>query len=245
MGLDDKTKYYLVMRNDVVELGFKNMDRFGADLFCLVMRELRRSIEKNNRSECRFYYWELKEYLSIDDHVSYEMYKKEIDRFRKTILSCWYEFENKEIGVEMVVFMEVINDKKNRMITVKANPDFMEFFLPSSKFTYLSLTEFCNLKTMYSKRLYAFLKQFRNTGYRRISVEQFREYMGAEAKTYDDFAQLKRRVIQPAMKELTDKGYLLNLRVKEEKGNKGKAVEGLLFEFDSEDKYNNNCNHPY
>ena len=126
MGLDDKIKYYLVMRNDVVELGFKNMDRFGADLFCLVMRELRRSIEKNNRNECRFYYWELKEYLNIDDHVSYEMYKKEIDRFRKTILSCWYEFENKEIGVEMVVFMEVINDKKNRMITVKANPDFLE-----------------------------------------------------------------------------------------------------------------------
>ena len=229
--MDDKIKYYLVMRNDVVELGFKNMDRFGADLFCLVMRELRRSIEKNNRSECCFYYWELKEYLNIDDHVSYEMYKKEIDRFRKTILSCWYEFENKEIGVEMVVFMEVINDKKNRMITVKANPDFMEFFLPSSKFTYLSLTEFCNLKTMYSKRLYAFLKQFRNTGYRRISVEQFREYMGAEAKTYDDFAQLRRRVLLPALNEITDKNYIKGLQFKEIKENGSKKVTSLVFKF--------------
>ena len=229
--MDDKIKYYLVMRNDVVELGFKNMDRFGADLFCLVMRELRRSIEKNNRSECRFYYWELKEYLSIDDHVSYEMYKKEIDRFRKTILSCWYEFENKEIGVEMVVFMEVINDKKNKMITVKANPDFLEFFLPSSKFTYLSLTEFCNLKTMYSKRLYAFLKQFRNTGYRRISVEQFREYMGAEAKTYDDFAQLRRRVLLPALNEITDKNYIKGLQFKEIKENGSKKVTSLVFKF--------------
>ena len=231
MGLDDKIKYYLVMRNDVVELGFKNMDRFGADLFCLVMRELRRSIEKNNRSECRFYYWELKEYLNIDDHVSYEMYKKEIDRFRKTILSCWYEFENKEIGVEMVVFMEVINDKKNKMITVKANPDFLEFFLPSSRFTYLSLTEFCNLKTMYSKRLYAFLKQFRNTGYRRISVEQFREYMGAEAKTYDDFAQLRRRVLLPALNEITDKNYIKGLQFKEIKENGSKKVTSLVFKF--------------
>ena len=229
--MDDKIKYYLVMRNDVIELGFKNMDRFGADLFCLVMRELRRSVEKNNRSECRFYYWELKEYLSIDDHVSYEMYKKEIDRFRKTILSCWYEFENKEIGVEMVVFMEVINDKKNKMITVKANPDFLEFFLPSSKFTYLSLTEFCNLKTMYSKRLYAFLKQFRNTGYRRISVEQFREYMGAEAKTYDDFAQLRRRVLLPALNEITDKNYIKGLQFKEIKENGSKKVTSLVFKF--------------
>ena len=230
--MNNEVKRILVMRNDVIELGFKNMDRFGADLFCLVMRELRRNIEKHHSNECRLSYWELKEYLNIDDHMSYEMYKKEIDRFKKTILSCWYEFENEEIGVEMVVFIEVINDKKNRIITVKANPDFLEFFLPSSRFTYLSLTEFCSLNTMYSKRLYALLKQFRNTGYRRISVEQFREYMGAEAKTYDDFAQLRRRVIQPSIKELTDKGYFTNLRVKEEKGERGKGVEGLLFRFD-------------
>lgn len=31
----------------------------------------------------------------------------------------------------MDVFTEVINDKKNRKITVKANPDFHDFFLPS------------------------------------------------------------------------------------------------------------------
>ena len=191
--LDDKIKYYLVMRNDVIELGFKNMDKFGADLFCLVMREIRRNVEKLNRNYCTFEYRDLKEILNIDDHLSYEMYKKEIDRFKKTIMSCWYEFENEEIGVEMAVFTEVINDKRNRTVTVKANPDFLDFFLPSSRFTYISLTEFCSLKTMYSKRLYAFLKQFRNTGYRRVSIERFREYMDATSKTYDDFAQLRRR----------------------------------------------------
>ena len=50
--------------------------------------------------------------------------KKEIDRFKKKIMSCWNEFEDEEIGVEMAVFIEVINDKKNRTITVKANPAF-------------------------------------------------------------------------------------------------------------------------
>lgn len=229
--LDDKIKYYLVMRNDVIELGFKNMDKFGADLFCLVMREIRRNVEKLNKNFCTFEYRDLKEILNIDDHLSYEMYKKEIDRFKKTIMSCWYEFENEEIGVEMAVFTEVINDKRNRTITVKANPDFLDFFLPSSRFTYISLTEFCNLKTMYSKRLYAFLKQFRNTGYRRVSVERFREYMDAEEKTYDDFAQLRRRVITPAVNELKDKGYFPNLKVKEEKGDSGKKVMALLFKF--------------
>ncbi len=229
--MDDKIKYYLVMRNDVIELGFKNMDKFGADLFCLVMREIRRNVEKLNKNTCTFEYRELKEILNIDDHLSYEMYKKEIDRFKKTIMSCWYEFENEEIGVEMAVFTEVINDKKNRTITVKANPDFLDFFLPSSRFTYISLIEFCSLKTMYSKRLYAFLKQFRNTGYRRVSVQRFREYIDATSKTYDDFAQLRRRVITPAVNELKDKGYFPDIKVKEEKGDNGKKVASLLFRF--------------
>ena len=109
--MDDKIKYYLVMRNDVIELGFKNMDKFGADLFCLVMREIRRNVEKLNKNTCTFEYRELKEILNIDDHLSYEMYKKEIDRFKKTIMSCWYEFENEEIGVEMAVFTEVSLDE--------------------------------------------------------------------------------------------------------------------------------------
>ena len=229
--MDDKIKYYLVMRNDVIELGFKNMDKFGADLFCLVMREIRRNVEKLNKNTCTFEYRELKEILNIDDHLSYEMYKKKIDRFKKTIMSCWYEFENEEIGVEMAVFTEVINDKRNRTITVKANPDFLDFFLPSSRFTYISLTEFCSLKTMYSKRLYAFLKQFRNTGYRRVSVERFREYMDATNKTYDDYAQLRRRVITPAVNELIEKGLFPNLKVKEEKSDNSKAVVKLLFKY--------------
>ena len=42
----------------------------------------------------------------------------------KKIMSCWNEFEDEEIGVEMAVFIEVINDKKNRTIIVKANPAF-------------------------------------------------------------------------------------------------------------------------
>lgn len=236
------------MRNDVVELGFRNMDPFVADLFCLVLRQVKKNIEDDkvsNKYVCEFSYSYLKRVFLLDNHYTKTKTSTKIDDFREAVLTTYYEFIDENTERYTVVFTQIENDKKNDILKIKINPDFYEFFLPRSKFTYFSLMEFISLKTMYSKRLYTFLKQFRNTGYRRISVEQFREYMGAEAKTYDDFAQLRRRVIQPAMKELTDKGYLLNLRVKEEKGNKGKAVERLLFEFDSEDKYNNNCNHPY
>lgn len=71
--MTNEVKNILVMRHDVIELGFKNMDKFGADLFCLVIREIRRNVEKLNRNQCTFEYSELKEILNIDDHMSYRL----------------------------------------------------------------------------------------------------------------------------------------------------------------------------
>ena len=47
----------------------------------------------------------------------------------KKIMSCWNEFKYEEIGTQMAVFTEVINDKKNRTITIKASPDFQLVYL--------------------------------------------------------------------------------------------------------------------
>ena len=55
--------------------------------------------------------------------------------------------------------------------------------------------------------------------------------MDATSKTYDDFAQLRRRVITPDVNELKDKGYFPDLKVKEEKGDSGNKVIALLFKF--------------
>jgi len=55
--------------------------------------------------------------------------------------------------------------------------------------------------------------------------------MGADDKTYDDYAQLKRRVLLPALNELMEKNYIKGLQIEEIKGNSGKKVEGLLFRF--------------
>ena len=44
-------------------------------------------------------------------------------------------------------------------------------------------------------------------------------------------AQLKRRVLLPAVNELVEKNYMKGLHVEEIKGNSGKKVEGLLFKF--------------
>ena len=229
-----ESKKYMSMRNDVVEMGFRNMDPFTADLFCLVLRQVKKNIEYDkviNKYVCEFSYSNLKRLLMLDNHYTKTKTSKKIDDFRKTVLTTYYEFIDENTERYTVVFTQIENDKKNDILRIKINPDFYEFFLPRSKFTYFSLMEFVSLKTMYSKRLFIMLKQFRTTGYRRISVEAFREFMGADDKTYDDYAQLKRRVLLPAVNELVEKNYIKGLQVEEIKGNSGKKVEGLLFRF--------------
>ena len=229
-----ESKKYMSMRNDVVEMGFRNMDSFTADLFCLVLRQVKKNIEDDkisNKYVCEFPYSYLKRLLILDNHYTRNKTSKKIDDFRKTVLTTYYEFIDENIERYTVVFTQIENDKKNDILRIKINPDFYEFFLPRSKFTYFSLMEFVSLKTMYSKRLFILLKQFRTTGYRRISVEAFREFMGAGDKTYDDYAQLKRRVLLPAVNELVGKNYIKGLQIEEIKGNRGKKVERLLFKF--------------
>ena len=55
--------------------------------------------------------------------------------------------------------------------------------------------------------------------------------MDATSKRYDDFAQLRRRVITSAVTELIEKKIFPNLKVKEEKGDSGNKVRALLFKF--------------
>ena len=222
------------MRNDVVELGFRNMDPFTADLFCLVLRQVKKNIEDDkisNKYVCEFSYSYLKRVFLLDNHYTRNKTSKKIDDFRKTVLTTYYEFVDENTERYTVVYTQIENDKKNDILRIKINPDFYEFFLPRSKFTYFSLMEFVSLKTMYSKRLFILLKQFRTTGYRRISVEAFRESMGADDKTYDDFAQLRRRVLLPALNEITDKNYIKGLQFKEIKKNGSKKVTSLVFKF--------------
>ena len=57
------------------------------------------------------------------------------------------------------------------------------------------------------------------------------EYMDAISKTYDDFVQLRRRVITSTVNELIEKKNFPDLKVKEEKGDSGNKVMALLVKF--------------
>lgn len=72
------------------------------------------------------------------------------------------------------------------------------------EFTRIKLTAVQQLTSFHSIRLYELITQFRSTGYRRISLDDFRIAMDC-VNTYSEMRDLKKRVLNTALKELNTK----------------------------------------
>ncbi|GAS21885.1 replication initiation protein [Salmonella enterica] len=99
------------------------------------------------------------------------------------------------------------------------------------QFTRVVVKNVSSLSSTYSIRIYELLQQFRSTGDRTISLDDFRSILELEDK-YSDFKILNRDLIKPAIAELNEKS---DLAVTGETVKKGRTVVALRFRF-KEDK---------
>ena len=102
-----------------------------------------------------------------------------------------------------------------------------------------------SLSSKYTKTIYRYLKQFRNTGLWKIKYKDFKEILGIPS-SYQT-CNIETRIIKPAIKQLTQEKNLFdekripfkNLKIKKIKGRgrgRGGIIEALEFTFDKETK---------
>jgi plasmid replication initiation protein len=103
----------------------------------------------------------------------------------------------------------------------------------SSRFTSFKLKQVSSLQSVYSIRLFELLTQFQSLGERTIRVQDLRVMLGIEEDKYAKFAGLKRRVIDPAVKELNAK---TNFAVGYKPIRDGRAIVALEFSFKESDQ---------
>jgi len=102
-----------------------------------------------------------------------------------------------------------------------------------TKFTMYQLQQASALRSVYSWRLLELLTRFEGTGWLEISIEDFAQSMDATEKQLSDFAAIRRKIIEPAVKELTAKdGWLIQWRPVK----RGRKVGGLRFDFKRDDQ---------
>lgn len=96
------------------------------------------------------------------------------------------------------------------------------------QFTSYQLKQATALRSIYSWRLLELLARFKSTGWAEYTIEDFAVSMQATDKQRANFNNIKRRIIEPAVKELIEKdGWLINWQSIKA----GRKVKALRFDF--------------
>lgn len=96
------------------------------------------------------------------------------------------------------------------------------------QFTTYQLQQASALRSVYSWRLLELLARFKSTGRAEYTIEDFCASMDATEKQRENFANIRRKMIEPAVKELTEKdGWLIQWQPIKA----GRKVKALRFDF--------------
>ena len=129
------------------------------------------------------------------------------------------------------------DDAKNRngtgMVELKFTPSVMPFLTPLlEQFTQVNLLSVSRLKSVHSIRLYELMSQYKSTGYRVMTVEDFRIAMDSEIK-YPTTKLLIQKVLKPAVEEINRAS---DLAVNYKPLKVGRRIKQLYFGIENEDQ---------
>lgn len=96
------------------------------------------------------------------------------------------------------------------------------------QFTTYQLQQASALRSAYSWRLLELLARFKSTGIAEYTIEDFAASMDATEKQKADFGKIRTKIIEPAIKELTQKD---NWLIEWEPIKAGRKVKAIRFTF--------------
>lgn len=138
----------------------------------------------------------------------------------------------------MNLFSDFDVNLKNQEVVVQVSPNFDYIFNDlGANYTVYNLEEVLNLKSTYAKTAYRLLKQWRTIGVREFEINEFRGLFDIP-DTYLP-GDIKRRAVEPILKELSDVFDGLDCEVLRKK-TRGNPVCGYRFTFKPEKRENFN-----
>jgi plasmid replication initiation protein len=173
-------------------------------------------------------------YPAIDPKHAYTDLKAAADSLFDCIIE-WDAFEmerGKKKPVRKVArwIYEKVDTTTSGWVEIKFSPSVAPYLLGiAGAFTQYKLKHAADLRSMYSWRLLELMAQFRKQGLVTIKYDDFCEAMGAPESCVKDAGQLRRRVIEPAVKELREKNGL-SIEWEPTKP-AGRKITGFVFRF--------------
>lgn len=169
----------------------------------------------------------------VDIRTAYNELKGAVHTLMKRTLS-WQITDGKKIGTRTTIWVQGYDYFKDEGL-VKFR--FSEYVFPflfelEREFTKYQLQQAAALRSIHSWRLLELFEQMKDkkdgSGWLSMSIEEFWHAMEATESYRANFQLLRKRVIEPAIKELTEKD---NWLIEWEARKRGRKVATLLFKF--------------
>ena len=125
-------------------------------------------------------------------------------------------------------FPDVLADENWKRVIIFFSPQIVPYLANlKANFTQYLQSDISNVSGAYTIRFYELICQYRNIGKREISIADLRFMLNLYDK-YPLFYDLKKRVIEPAIKEINEK---TPMQISYEQKKKGKTVVAILLKF--------------
>ena len=178
--------------------------------------------------------YDLREYVKFD-RTQPQRWNNTMKSVVSKIAQLVYLHEDENIFRALPLFRELSVDLNKQVVTVRVSEE-MEYILnklniDTGSWTQFEFFEFATLKSVYSKSVFRFLKQYRKTGFWKIDLTDFKKLLNVP-ESYQA-SDIDKRVLKPVMNELPSifKGLKIH-KIKSRR--RGNQLLGYEFTFQKE-----------
>lgn len=228
MESNNKDDLVITRHNSLIEGSYKlNLDEQRLLYLCITKLDPRKALPKDNSFTVT-----AKEFAEIF-HIDEKSVYQQIEEAAKNLAERWLKTNDGKYREQFRWVFGVRYHDDEGKVTLGFSPWVVPYLTSlKNQFTNLKLSYIANLKSIYSIRLLEFLMQFKATGKFIIDLQKFKDRL-CIVNEYKRFFDLKKRVIDVAVKELKEKSKL-NINWKPIKV--GRTIKQLEFVF-YEEKY--------
>lgn len=224
LQVNTKNNYITKYQNELNLVPLKDFKAIEIDLFFSICTK----IKEQGTRKVKYTFEDLRELSNYHSHNTRERFINDLQHVYDKMQQLVYteRTEKKIRKFNLFSFYEI--DLEDDYVEIALNKD-LEHILNNltGNFTRFELQELTSIQSAYSKNMFRLLKQFRNTGLYKVSLDDFKELLDIP---YSRICDIDARVLKIIQRDLTDS--FENLEINKIK--KGRKIVALEFTFNRE-----------
>ena len=216
----------VVYKDELNTIPLRSFNSKQMDLFFSICSKMR----NEELNTVTFDFEDLRE-LSNYKITATKYFISDLESLYSKLIQLDFRIETEETITKFVLFTKYKIDKINETISIKVNEEFKHILNNIfGGFTKFELEEFTMLNSSYSKTAYRLLKQFRQSGYYIVKMDEFRRLF--DIPDSYRMSDIDRQILNQIKKELSDSFNNLKITKLKGKGKRKRFIDYIEFQFD-------------